>query len=193
VGRHTAYQDWRARALSVAVLFAGAVCCPAGNAKAADVSLEYRVKAAFLFQIAGYVEWPAAAFPRPDTPVSIAVAGAEPVAEELTRITPGRTVQNRTVVVRRVKDPSGLAGAHIVFIGDDRKSQLKQFAARAREQGVLLVTESEGALTDGSMVNFILVDGRVRFDVALDPARRSGIKLNSRLLSVAHQVHAGAP
>lgn len=175
------------------MLLAGALCWPAGNAKAADVSLESRVKAAFLFQMAGYVEWPSAAFPRPDTPVNIAVVGAEAVAEELTRITPGRTVQNRTLAVKPVKDPSGLAGAHIVFIGDDRKAQLKQFAARAREQGVLLVTESEGALSDGSMVNFILVDGRVRFEVALDPARRSGIKLSSRLLSVAHQVHAGAP
>jgi uncharacterized protein DUF4154 len=182
------------RALSALVLLAGAVGWHAGDTvNAAEVALESRVKAAFLYQMAGYVEWPSAAFPRPDTPITIAVAGAEAIGDELARIVPGRTVQNRTIAVRQVKDPSALAGVHVVFVGDERKSQLKEFATRAREQGVLLVTESEGALSEGSMVNFVLLDGRVRFEVALDPARRSGIKLSSRLLSVAHQVHAGAP
>jgi len=194
VGRHTLQRTWRLRALSALVLLAGAVGWHAGDTvNAAEVALESRVKAAFLYQMAGYVEWPSAAFPRPDTPITIAVAGAEAIGDELARIVPGRTVQNRTIAVRQVKDPSALAGVHVVFVGDERKSQLKEFATRAREQGVLLVTESEGALSEGSMVNFVLLDGRVRFEVALDPARRSGIKLSSRLLSVAHQVHAGAP
>ena len=58
---------------------------------------------------------------------------------------------------------------------------------------MLVVTESEGALADGSMVNFVLVDGRVRFEVGLDAARRGGLTLSSRLLAVAQQVHSGVP
>jgi hypothetical protein len=56
---------------------------------------------------------------------------------------------------------------------------------------VLTVTDSEGALAQGSMINFVLDDRRVRFDIALDTAERSGLKLSSRLLAVARDVRTG--
>ena len=60
-------------------------------------SLEQRVKAAFLYQFASYVEWPALSFVQPDTPVTIAVMGAEQLAAELKQLSAGRTVGGRKV------------------------------------------------------------------------------------------------
>lgn len=176
-------------------LLAGATafCAGGGHTAEGDVSLEYRVKAAFLYQIAGYVEWPQHAFPRPDTPVTIGVIGAEPLAEELSRIAPGRTIGNRRIAVRRLSEPASLEGVQVLFIGRERRSQVASLTQKATERAVLVVTESEGALADGSMVNFVLVDGRVRFEVGLDAARRGGLTLSSRLLAVAQQVHSGVP
>jgi len=81
----------------------------------------------------------------------------------------------------------------ILFIGQERRSLIAGLARKASERAVLVVTESEGALAEGSMVNFVLVDGRVRFEVGLDVVRRSGLTLSSRLLAVAVQVRSGAP
>jgi hypothetical protein len=62
-----------------------------------------------------------------------------------------------------------------------------------RQAGALLVvTESENALPQGSAINFHIVDERVRFDVALDAAEKNGVKLSSRLLTVANHVQKGA-
>ncbi|MGQ0752845.1 MAG: YfiR family protein [Betaproteobacteria bacterium] len=176
-------------------LLAGAAALSAADGRTAegDVSLEYRVKAAFLYQIAGYVEWPGHAFPRRDTPVTIGVLGAEPLAKELSRIAPGRTIGNRRIAVRRLTERASLEGVQVLFIGRDRRSQIADLAQKASERAALVVTESEGALAEGSMVNFVLVDGRVRFEVGLDAARRSGLTLSSRLLAVAEHVHSGAP
>ena len=58
---------------------------------------------------------------------------------------------------------------------------------------MLTVTETDGALTHGSMINFVLVERRVRFEIALDSAEKSGLKLSSRLLAVAQQVQKGRP
>ncbi|MGQ0751272.1 MAG: YfiR family protein [Betaproteobacteria bacterium] len=174
------------RLLLVAVL-----CILGGPARSApDVTAE-EVKAAFLYQIARYVEWPSGAFPRADTPVTIAVLGAEPLAAELSRVVMGRTAHDRPIVVQRLKDFGSLTGMHMVFIGRDHRAHLPELAPRARERGVLVVTEWESALSTGGMVNFVIVGGRVRFEVALDTTLRSGIKLSSRLLSVAQQVHLG--
>jgi hypothetical protein len=157
----------------------------------ADVTAE-EVKAAFLYQIARYVEWPGSAFPRPDTPLVITVVGAESLADELSRIVSGRMLHGRRVVVQRLKDVSALTGAHLLFIGHEQKARLAEVAPKSR-QGILIVTEWESALTAGAMVNFVMVEGRVRFQVALDTVMRSGLTMSSRLLAVAQQVYSGAP
>jgi len=178
------------RVLLVAVLWSLA---PGALAQVpADVTAE-EVKAAFVFQIARYVEWPGNAFPRPDTPLTITVVGADALASELSRIVRGRMAHDRPIVVQRLKDASALTATHLLFIGQDQRARLVELGRTARQRGILIVAEWESALTAGAMVNFVMVEGRVRFEVALDAVQRSGLKMSSRLLAVAQQVYSGAP
>jgi len=55
----------------------------------------------------------------------------------------------------------------------------------------LTVTESDGALAQGSIINFVVAERRVRFEIALDSAEKSRLRLSSRLLAVAQQVRTG--
>jgi uncharacterized protein DUF4154 len=158
-------------------------------AHSAPDATEEQVKAAFLYQIARYVEWPGSAFPRPDTPVTIAVLGSESLEIELRQLVKGRTAHDRPIVVQQVKSPGSLSGAHVLFVGRDYRSRFGE-VAKAQEPGLLFVTDWENALSAGSMVNFIIVDGRVRFEIALDTTLRSGLKPSSRLLAVAQHVHS---
>lgn len=194
MGGHSARWSWRTRALTLMALVAGATGWAEGvsPADSESASLEHRVKAAFLYKITGYVEWPNTSFPQTNTPVTIGVVGAEPLAVELSQILTGRTAQNRPVAVRRLKAGEPLNGLHILFVGREQSGQLGQLVPRAQQRSILVVTESEGALAHGSAINFVIVDGRVRFEVSLASARSSGLKLSSRLLTVAHHV-AGAP
>jgi len=156
-------------------------------------TLEHRVKAAFLYKFAGYVEWPEASFTRPDTPVTIAVIGAEPLAAELVKAVTGRTVNDRPLAVKRLKAGESLAGVHVLFVGRGESARITQLAQTAQPRSILTVTESEGALTQGSVINFIVADRRVRFEVSLESAEKSKLKLSSRLLAVAQQVRMGTP
>jgi uncharacterized protein DUF4154 len=186
---------WRRslRGVLLAVLVAGALGATWSARAEEPGSLEHQVKAAFLYKFAGFVDWPAASFARPDTPLTIAVAGAETVAAELVQATTGRTVEGRTVTVKRVKSGESLAGVHILFVGKAESARLNQWVQSARLNAVLVVTESDGALAQGSVINFVIADRRVRFEVALDSAEKSKLKLSSRLLAVAQQVHTGTP
>lgn len=155
--------------------------------------LEQRVKAAFLYKFAAYVDWPATAFARPDTPFTIAVAGAEPLAVELSQAVAGRSVNDRPVAVRRVKPGESLDGVHILFIAKSESARLAQLMKTAQTRSILTVTESEGALAQGSVINFVVTERRVRFEISLDSAEKSKLRLSSRLLAVAQQVHTGTP
>jgi hypothetical protein len=174
---------WRALA---ALLFAVA------TAVVAQEATEQQVKAAFLYRFAGYVEWPEAAFPQADSPLVIGVLGDEELAAAAEQAVAGRSVNGRRVTARRVKPGEALAGVHILFVGRAERGRLAQLAQGAAAQAVLVVTESDGALAQGSVINFVVADRRVRFEISLLSAERSRLKLSSRLLAVAAQVHGGA-
>ncbi|HSY28334.1 MAG TPA: YfiR family protein, partial [Burkholderiaceae bacterium] len=58
---------------------------------------------------------------------------------------------------------------------------------------ILVVTESAGALESGSIINFVPVDDRIRFEISVTQAERSGLKISSRLLGVAQKIESGKP
>lgn len=184
---------WSAIA-SFALLLLCTLC--AGNSAAADASaqdIEQRVKAAFLFKFGGYVEWPERVFPRSDSPLVIGVAGTDVLAEELSRITSGRTMNGRPVVVRRVRSGEQAAGVHVLFVSRSEAGRFGELLSVTQGQPVLTVTETEKGLAQGSVINFVIADNRVRFEVSLEAANRNGLRIGAPLLAVAQRVQEKAP
>ena len=157
---------------------------------ASSTPIERRVKAAFLFKFLGYAEFPANAFADAGAPLTIGVVDADDLAAELVRIVAGRTAGGRPIVVRRLAEPDIGTPVHMLFVGGPDVARVGRMLRQANT--LLTVTETDNAMPQGSTINFHVVDERVRFDVALDVAERNGIKLSSRLLTVANHVQKGA-
>lgn len=173
-------------ALAAAAPFQTSVSAAPGS------TLERSVKAAFLYKFLGYAEFPAGAFGDAAAPIVIGVLGADDMAAELARIVVGRTVNGRPVAVRSLKEGDPIGGVHLLFVaGSDGGRVGRILRAAGQQQPLLLVTEAESGLQQGSVINFKIIDERVRFDVSLDAAERNNVKLSSRLLTVAHQVRKG--
>ena len=162
----------------------------AASTAAALVASEDRVKAASLYKFLNYISWPAASFIKPDAPYVIGVAGADEVVENLEQLVAGRKVADRQVTVRRMRINEALAGMHVLFVGRADRHRLPQILRQLQGQPVLVVTEGESSNV-GGMINFRIVDERVRFEVALEAEERSGLKLDSRMLAVAYAVNKG--
>jgi hypothetical protein len=149
---------------------------------------EPRVKAAFLFKFGSYVEWPSGTFASASAPITIGVMDADELAGELAAIVAGRDIDGRSVVVRKLRDGDPITGLNIIFIGKAVNGKLAGILSPMKGRPTLAVTESEGALELGSMINFVVIDGKVRFDVSLQPAAAGSLKISSRLLAVARKV-----
>jgi len=165
--------------------FAGISASFAALAHAAQFSVD-AVKAAYLFRFAQYVEWPSS--PSADTPFVIAISGAEEVAVHLERLSPGMTVNGRRVVVRRATRVQDLDGVHMFFIGESAFSRSRALRAHAAARPILIVTEVQEGIESGAVINFIEVNRNLRFEISLNAADRSGLRINSALLSVAARV-----
>jgi hypothetical protein len=180
----------------LAFLLGAAALAPAVPVVAAGAHIaasEELVQAAYLHKFLNYADWPPSAFPQADTPYVIGVAGDDAVADELARIAAGRSVNNRGVIVKRLLPGDTVNNLHMLYVGRNERARLGQWLRQAKGRAILTVSAADGALEQGSIINFRTVDERVRFEVSVDMAEQSGLRLNSRLFSVATNVVKGKP
>lgn len=162
--------------------FAAMALVAAGGAHA---ELERDVKAAYLFRFLSYLEWAPEAHEHPDAPLVIGVLGADDVAAALEDTVRGRKAQGRPVVVRRLDGRDALQGLRMIFVGRDAAAELAKLAP---PPGVVVVSEIEGGLERGAVINLLRLGDHVRFEVAPQAAERRGVRISSRMLALAHRV-----
>jgi hypothetical protein len=165
---------------SVAVLLS--VTAGAGDAR--PQTLEYAVKAAYLYQFARFTEWPDKA--ADDRPLCIGVLGDDGFGAALDKALVGRAVGNRAVLVRRSRLVTELDGCDIVFVSQSEAGErLGAVLQRASRWPALTVGESETFTRDGGMVRFFVEGNHVRFEVNLLAVEGARLRLSSRLLALA--------
>lgn len=156
----------------------------AGAAAAQPARLDVQVKAAYLYKFAGFVDWPAGAFVRPDSPLLIGVAGNDELAAQLEQLSAGRSVGSHPLAVRRLRRGDSAAGLHVLYIGGPER--WNELLASAR--GLPLLTVSDGPEVAGNMIRFLVIDDHLRFEVALGQVAPSGLRISARLLAAAVRV-----
>ncbi|MES2019619.1 MAG: YfiR family protein [Pseudomonadota bacterium] len=159
------------------------------QAQAPAAPLESQVKAAYLLKFASFVEWPEASFAHPDSALQIGVAGNDGLAEQLERMASGRNVNGHPVKVRRMAPHEALDELHILFVdGALERSAMATLLGAARGQSLLTVSDAGDAEASGCMINFVMADDKLRFDVALRHVAPSRLRISARMLAVAHRV-----
>jgi hypothetical protein len=150
---------------------------------------EDEVKAAFLYRFAAYVQWPEDAATGPA--FTIGVLGADGIADKLQLLLPDRSIQGRPARLKRINDIGDARGVQILYVGRDYRRSVEGWSAKLAALPILVVTDSERGLGAGGVVNFLMIDRRVRFEVSLAAAEEAGLKISAELLSVATRVHRG--
>jgi hypothetical protein len=158
---------------------ASVVLLVGATAGAQDVSLEYQVKAAYLFNFTKFVDWPDDAF-APGVPLAICVAAPNPFGPALEETIRGELVGERALTTRVVREP---AGCHVLFV--PRGVSATPLLRDARTRPILTVGESEDFLRDGGIIKFVMQGGKVRFEISQDAASRAHLRISSRLLRLA--------
>ena len=174
----------------LAILILVGLAAPLGQVWAfASTDLEYQVKAAFLYNFAKFVEWPADMFEGDGEALVLCVAGDDPFGGSLDGVVRGETLNGRRLVVHRTRDLSEIQECHVVFVPRSERSRQERILDSVRHRGVLTVGETDGFLTGGGIIRFVLDQNKVRFDVNLEAAESSGLKLSSKLLRLARMVY----
>ncbi len=149
---------------------------------------EYEVKAAYLYNFSRFVEWPAKVTQAQSDSFTICVLGQNPFGSALVATVANETITGQSVIAKQIPAAPDAVNCRVLFISSSEEGQLKQILASLGSASVLTVSDLPQFTDRGGMVQFLLENGKVRFEVNLAPAQRAGLTLSSELLKVAVNV-----
>ena len=163
----------------------------------AEKASEFQIKAAYLYNFSKFVQWPAKGGvggedKRGDdskaSSFTICVMGKSPVASALESIVQGETVDGLPVTERTIERVEEGTGCRILYVGAPEERSVKRVLSLLEGRPVLTVSDIPNFADHGGMVEFVIEDNKVRFDVNRAAAEKAGLTLSSQLLKVAHRV-----
>jgi hypothetical protein len=154
----------------------------------AESSREYQIKAAFLFNFAQFVKWPGDSFTSADAPFCIGILGDDPFGSTLEQITRGEAIDNHRLTVVRAQRIEDLKACQMIFVSRSEGDHLEQILSQLDSKPILTVSEVNSFAHNGGDIGFYLMDGKVRFEINPQSARRCGLKISSQLLNLGKVV-----
>jgi hypothetical protein len=148
-------------------------------------SEEYRVKGAYLLNFAKFVEWPDRAFQGPRDPIAICILGTAPFTAALDVAAHAVVVENRSVTVRQIQDTVQARQCHIVFLSASERRQVRGVIDAVRGGNVLTVGETDGFVASGGVIELSVDDSRIRMKISTGGAKKAGLRISAKLLSLA--------
>ena len=175
---HRVGRTWRWFGLGV-VLLGGHLAWAAEAA----VPKEYQLKAAFLYNFTKFVEWPPDRFAEATSPIVIGVVGRNPFGDELDKITRGRTVNRRAILVKIITRADEVLSVHLLFVPAGEENRLP--ATAWQNIAVVAVGESEAFAAEHGTIIFRRAEDKVRFEINITAAEKSELKISAQLQKLA--------
>lgn len=169
------------------------------NAQNTSGSAEYLIKAGFIYNFANLVQWPSSSFAQPDSPIVIVILGEDHFGTTLDRALDGKKVNSRSFVIKRAKSISELQhtlgsqkGCQILYVSSSEMPHLNDAIQMLKGVPVLTIGETPGFARNGGIINLILEDNKVRFEVNVAAAKEADLNISSRLLALARIIQSPA-
>lgn len=166
--------------MSVLVAFAGNTVV-----RAQDAELEYKLKAAFLFNFLKFTEFPTNQYAAPDSALVIGCLPEDPAAPILASVMEGKLLESRPIRLVTFKEGDDIRRCHLLFISRTLKVKGEEAIERLKNSPVVTVGEVDQFAHRGGMINFVRHERTFRFEINLKVAERAGLRISSKLGSMA--------
>lgn len=178
---------FRTRAPAILAIAIAALSTPAA---ADSVFLENDVKAAYLSKIGLFVDWPKSAFSSPTSAITVCVAGENPFGDALDKVVEGQRVDGRPIQVRYLKVVAENSGCDILYVAGPGTQSVADALNAVNGSAVLTVTDAASDDHAVGIIEFVVQNNRVRFNIDEQAAARNGISISPHLISLALSVRS---
>jgi hypothetical protein len=154
---------------------------------AAEEATESQVKAAYLYNFGKFVTWPASPAVSP-APREICVLGKDPFGAVLDSTVAGESIAGKKIAIRRLAKAQEANHCNILFVGSSEASRLDAIILALRHFDALTVSDIPHFAEHGGMIEFVMRQNKIRFEVNWVAAQQAHLVLSSELLKVAVRV-----
>lgn len=166
------------------IVISCALLCGVCKAQESDAD-EYEVRAAMLFNMTKFVDFPGWKTGDSASPFQVCFLGIDPSTTAIESLLKGKSVDTKPVVTHRLGKTDDGAGCHILYVAKTERKRFAELMPSLTKASVLTVGEADWLTTSGGVVGLPLVDSRVRIEINLGSAQRSSINVSSKLLRLA--------
>ncbi len=151
--------------------------------KSQKVDTNAKIKAVFIYNFTKYIEWPSS---HQQGEFKIGILGENPpLYSELDKMSKVKKVANRSFSITSFKDLEEINVPHILYIPGDNTDLLKEAVKKLKGKSTLIVTEKPGTAQQGSVINFIVVGNRQKFELNKANAHNHNLKVATALENLA--------
>jgi hypothetical protein len=149
---------------------------------------EYEAKAAFIYNFTKFIEWEDNSMN--GTPsFNIGVLGDSPIIKPLKELSASKKINNKRIMIVKYSNVNELKGCHILFVPETTSDNvIKELSQSSALKNTLLITENSGELENGSAINFLVVNNKIRFEINMNTLNKNKIKASSQLLKLAMNI-----
>lgn len=156
-----------------------------GAFNASAQTSEYRYHSLFLYTFTKYIQWPAN---YQNADFTIGVYGSSPIEEFLQELSVNKTVGTQKIIIKKFNKVSEISKCHMIFIPASKSEDFDEVLQAVNGQSTLLVTEKAGLGKKGSGINFVMIDGKVKFELNKAATEKSNLKVSADLSKLAIEV-----
>lgn len=149
-----------------------------------QTDLEYQLKAALIYKLSKFVNWPEHALREETDSMVICIYGEDPFGKALDKVAE-RRIHGRPITVRRAIEATEAPACHIIYLNPDSRRDSLQLLENLKLHPILTISDSPFFANNGGMIEITRKDRTLAFSINAGVARRAGLKLASPLLELA--------
>jgi len=146
---------------------------------------EYQVKAVYLFNFLNFVDWPEAVFAHPNSPMNLCILGEDPFDKVIDLTFEGKMVGQRRVIIHRLHDMGLDQACHLLFISASEVERMVGIVGSVHNKPILTIGDVKGFVNLNGMIQFVIVDNKIRFQVNRTAIKNASLYMSANLLRLA--------
>ncbi len=149
---------------------------------------EYEIKAAMIYRLAQFLEWPTNLFENSQSPLNIGIVGADPFGSAIDVVLKDQRISTRNLLILRHPQTATATNCHLIFISKGQATEMEKLLTLLHAKPVLTIGEDEDFAKKGGHIRLYLQENKLRFDINLAAMERSGLKMHSQVMKLATRI-----
>jgi hypothetical protein len=164
--------------VSILIVFSQGILAQAGGAEAANLKL----KSMFLYNFIKNVDWPE---DRKKGDFVVGIVGEKELYQQMNAAYAGKEINEQKLVFEYFDNISSVTNVHILYISPEKSKDLATYAKKMRDNKTLVVCDKEGLLSDGAMINFVVANNKLAFEISKTNADKAKLIIGPSLTKMA--------